>query len=225
MSKTGTIIVAAGNGTRMKSVIPKQFLMLGDAPVLIHTVRKFFSALGNCDLAVVLGNEWIDFWKKESDRYGLPAHKVVAGGQTRFESVAAGLAVMDDDCDIIAVHDGARPLVSADLICRVCAVAEECGAAIPAVEAVDSFRVVEQGGSHTIDRSLLRAVQTPQVFRAGLLRQAYMCLSPKQGFTDDASAVEAIGGKISLVKGERRNIKITESVDMKIVQTLLNNYD
>ncbi len=221
MSKIGIIIVAAGSGTRMNSVIPKQFMILAGAPVLVHTVQKFFSAYPLADVAVVVGRDYADYWHRLSAEYGLPPHKTVSGGATRYDSVACGLAALDDDCSVIAVHDGARPLVSEDLIRRVCEEARKTGAAVPAVEVVDSYRSIAGGVSHTVERSSLRIVQTPQAFGAGLLRRAYESTSARQNFTDDASVVEAIGGKITLVEGERQNIKLTGSVDMTIARALM----
>ena len=221
MSKIGTIIVAAGSGTRMNSVIPKQFMMLDSAPVLVHTVRKFFSAFSFSDVVVVVGRDYAQYWHGLSAEYGVPQHKIVIGGDTRYDSVSRGLAALDEDCSVIAVHDGARPLVSEELIRRVCGEAQRRGAAIPVVDVVDTYRSVAGGGSHVVDRANLRIVQTPQAFGAGLLRRAYDCTNAKQNFTDDASVVEAIGGKIALVEGERQNIKLTSIVDMTIARAFM----
>lgn len=222
MGKTGVIIVAAGSGTRMNSLTPKQFMMLNGVPVLVRTVRKFFSALPQCSLVTVVERSRIGQWQQVCSQFGVPQHKVTAGGKTRFESVAAGLEALDPDCDLVAVHDGARPLVSIPLIRELCRCAAAQGTAVPAVEPADSFRMVTPDGSRTVDRRWLRAVQTPQMFRADILRRAYGTLSPAQGFTDDASAAEAIGAKIVLVEGEPQNIKITRSADMKTAEALLS---
>ncbi len=221
MSKIGTIIVAAGSGTRMNSVIPKQFLMLAGAPVLVHTVRTFFATYPDADVAVVVGRDRAEYWRTLAAEYGVPRHKIVIGGSTRFDSVVCGLSALDSDCTVIAVHDGARPLVSGALIRRVCDAAARFGAAVPVVEVVDSYRSVASGISHVVDRSALRIVQTPQAFGAGLLRRAYGSARSVQNFTDDASVVEFIGGKITLVAGERQNIKLTSDVDMTIAEALI----
>ena len=143
-----------------------------------------------------------------SARFDVAQHRVVAGGKERFHSVAAGLAALSDEVKYIAVHDGVRPLASKRLIIKLILAAENHEAVIPAIAPADSCRVVEGEESKIIDRNSLRLVQTPQVFQAAILRQAYT--QPfSSSFTDDASVVEAMGGRVYAVEGNRENIKLT----------------
>jgi 2-C-methyl-D-erythritol 4-phosphate cytidylyltransferase len=228
--KTGIVIVAGGTGTRMGAEIPKQFLPLVGRPLLMHTIERFAGALPEAERAIVLPAEWIARWAALCEEHGFEvAHTAVAGGTNRFESVRNALAALGD-CDCIGVHDGVRPIVSAELIRRVREEALRSGAAIPVVPLADSLReVVFRGesrnsggarGSKPVDRSRLRAVQTPQFFRASLLRSAYeQDYSP--AFTDDASVVEAAGHPVTLVEGDPANLKITTPIDLAVAETLL----
>lgn len=223
MENVSVIIVAGGSGSRMGADIPKQFLKLNGTPILAITLRRFLDALPGCSITVVLPEAEIPRWKAICAKEGLEGtHMVCAGGNTRFASVLNGLATAGD-CDYIAVHDGVRPLVSPDMIRRCISTAATYGTAIPAVRPVDSFRRLteDDGGSHPIDRERLRAIQTPQVFRADLLLKAYS--QPyRHEFTDDASVVEAYGTRITLCEGERSNIKITTPEDLCIAEALLS---
>ncbi len=218
--RTGIIIVAGGSGLRCGGGIPKQFKLLGGVPVLARTVNRFAEALRGARIVVVLPEEHIPFWKNLISRFEVATHSVVAGGAERFHSVKSGLAALAGDEKLIAIHDGVRPLASAAMIRRVAAAAAEHGAAIPVVEAVDSYREVTDTGSRIADRKRLRIVQTPQVFRAETVLNAYgQEFSEK--FTDDASVVEAAGGSIHLAAGERTNLKITTMDDFTIAEAIL----
>lgn len=223
MENVSVIIVAGGSGSRMGADIPKQFLKLNGTPILAITLRRFLDALPGCRITVVLPEGEIPRWEAICAEEGLEGtHMVCAGGNTRFASVLNGLDTAGD-CDYIAVHDGVRPLVSPDMIRRCISTAATYGTAIPAVRPVDSFRRLteDDGGSHPIDRERLRAIQTPQVFRADLLLKAYS--QPyRHEFTDDASVVEAYGTRITLCEGERSNIKITTPEDLCIAEALLS---
>lgn len=217
---TGVIIVAGGSGHRMGSSIPKQFLFLGNRPVLAHTIDAFARALPRAALVVVLPEEHIAYWRDLSARFDVARHRVVAGGRERFDSVRNGLGALPSETELIAVQDGVRPLVSRELIGRMFEAAERYGAAIPVVAPVDSFRRVEGEGSAIVDRSTLRIVQTPQVFRGELLRDAYR-VDYRPEFTDDASVVEASGCPIHLCEGERANLKITTREDLALAAALI----
>lgn len=220
----GVIIVAGGSGRRMGSTLPKQFLMLHNRPVLAHTIDRVREALPSARIVVVLPEEHIELWRNLAARFDIARHEVVAGGSERFHSVNNGLEALGDDVRLIAVHDGVRPLASKKLILRALLEAENSGAAIPVVAPADSYRMVEGDTSHTIDRSVLRIVQTPQVFRAEILREAYR--QPFSAlFTDDASVVEAAGHTVTLCEGERENIKITTPSDLTIAEAILNARD
>ena len=216
----GVIIVAGGGGTRMGGSRPKQFTMLGGLPVLAHTINNFAGALPGAEIVVVLPAAHADFWKDFAARFDIAAHTVTTGGDERFHSVKNGLKALKRDPELIAVQDGVRPLASHGMIRRAVAAAAEHGTAIPVVEAVDSYRETDGTASRIADRRRLRIVQTPQVFRADLLRRAYEA-EYRPEFTDDASVVEQAGEAVFLCEGERTNLKITTPEDMVIAEALL----
>lgn len=224
--KTVAIIVAGGSGTRFGAELPKQFLELGGKPILMRSIEAFANS-GNCpvDVIVTLPSDQMDLWQRLCDRYGFDVpHRVVPGGETRWHSVKHALDSMGDvnEVDIIAVHDGVRPMVTADVICRTIVAARRDGAAIPVVALNDSVRQVVGEASHALDRSALRAVQTPQAFDARLLLDAYS-LPYQPTFTDDASVVEQLGHPITLVEGDPHNLKITRPMDLALAEYLLNS--
>ena len=223
MMRTIAIIVAGGSGTRFGAELPKQFLELGGRPVLMRTISAFGG--GFSDVIVTLPEGQMALWRELCERYGFAVpHRVVAGGETRWHSVKNALDSIGDisDVDIIAVHDGVRPLVTAEVIGRTVDAARRDGAAIPVVMLNDSVRQVEKGASHALDRSTLRAVQTPQVFDARVLMAAYG--QPFEStFTDDASVVERAGHSVTLVEGDPQNLKITRPMDLALAEYLLNN--
>ncbi len=204
----------------MQSALPKQFMMLGGLPVVAHTINTFSEALPGAEIVVVLPEEHIPLWRNLAARFDIAVHRCIAGGKERFHSVKNGLDALSEEVEYVAVHDGVRALATKKMILRVQLAAEERGAAIPVTEVVDSYRRVDGSESYIVPRSELRIVQTPQTFSAALLRRAYeQPFSDK--FTDDASVVEALGAKITLVEGERRNIKLTTPEDMAIAERLL----
>ena len=213
MAKHGVIIVAGGSGSRMQTALPKQFLMLGGLPVVARTINTFAEALPSADIVVVLPEAHIPLWRNLEARFDVAPHRCVAGGSERFYSVKCGIDALGEDVEYIAVHDGVRALVTKRLIIRTLLDAEKSGATIPVVEVADSFRRLDGSESYIVPRSELRAVQTPQIFSAELLRKAYEQPFDKS-FTDDASVVEAMGHKISLIEGERSNLKLTTPEDM-----------
>lgn len=220
-SKHTILIVAGGRGTRMGGPQPKQFLELAGRPVLMHTLEAFDRWDASARLIVVLPEDQIDTWKRlcEAHVFGR-THHVVAGGETRFHSVRNGLGAVASD-GLIAVHDGVRPLVAPSVIAACFAAAADGGAAVPVVPVVESVREVDaDGGSRPVDRTRLRVVQTPQVFRADVLRAAY-CLPYDPRFTDDASVVEASGVAVRLVPGNRENIKLTTPMDLLLAEQLM----
>ena len=220
MATTGVIIVAGGSGRRMGATLPKQFMMLGNKPILAHSINRIHEALPAAEIVVVLPEEHIALWRNIAARFDVAHHKITAGGTERFYSVKNGLKELSDDVKIIAIHDAVRPLASKKLIIKLILEAEKNIAVIPVVAPVDSFRKIEGDNSKIIDRSALRIVQTPQVFDATILRRAYE-QDFSSTFTDDASVVEAIGEKITLCEGERGNLKITTPEDMVIASALL----
>ena len=226
ISKRYAIIVAGGSGKRFGSELPKQFLPLGGKAVLMRTIETF--DLAGASIVVVLPAEHQEMWMtmcKESNF--AVTHTIATGGYTRFESVKNGIAAIEGlaDGDLVAMHDGVRPLASVELINRCYDTAQETGSAIPVVNPSDSIRqVMDDGASRQLLRSSLRAVQTPQTFRAELLKGAYN-VEESPLFTDDASVVESAGHQVTLVEGEVTNIKITTPIDMIIAGELLKSHE
>ena len=208
----------------MGATIPKQFMMLGQEPVLARTINLFSEALPKAELVVVLPEEHIALWRNIAARFDVAPHKIASGGKERFDSVKSGLAALSDEVETIAVHDAVRPLATKKLIIRLALAAEDAQAVIPVVAPHDSIRQVEGERSYIVDRSQLRMVQTPQFFQAEVLRRAYeQSFSPL--FTDDASVVEAAGGEVTLIEGEVQNIKITTPIDLTIAEAILAERD
>lgn len=208
----------------MGATMPKQFMMLGQEPILARTINLFSEALPKAELVVVLPEEHIALWRNLAARFDVAPHKIASGGKERFDSVKSGLAALSDEVETIAVHDAVRPLATKKLIIRLALAAEEAEAVIPVVAPHDSIRQVEGESSHIVDRSLLRMVQTPQFFQAEVLRKAYsQTFSPL--FTDDASVVEAAGHEITLTEGEEQNIKITTPIDLTIAEAIIADRD
>lgn len=218
--KKYAIIVAGGSGTRMGSDIPKQFLELGGKPVLFHSIEKFYAYDASIRIIIVLPKDKIDYWQKlVVERNFAIKHDVVVGGENRFFSVKNGLSLVEE-CGIVAIHDGVRPLVSVELISKSFEMAEKLGNAVPVVRAIDSVRMITDKGIVSVDRRDVMMVQTPQVFKAAYLMEAYdQMFNPM--FTDDATVLESKGNKIIFVDGERKNIKLTTKEDMSLAEIFL----
>ena len=204
----------------MQSSLPKQFMILGGEPVVARTINTFYEALPGAEIVVVLPEEHIPLWRNLTARFDVAPHRTVCGGKERFDSVKNGIKALSEEVEYIAIHDGVRALVSKRLIIGTMLEMERCDAVIPVVEAVDSYRMVEGEDSKVISRSLLRIVQTPQVFRSDILRRAYEQEFDTR-FTDDATVVESLGVKITLFDGERSNIKLTTPDDMIYAEAML----
>ena len=222
--KRHAVIVAGGRGVRLGADMPKQFLEIGGKPILRHTVERFLSFDPSIEIILVLPKDHREYWRAYCRENGfLERYSMVSGGITRFHSVQNALSYVGEG--VVAVHDGVRPLVSADLLRRLFEAAEEHEAVVPAVPVVESVRKVQKdaAGAETsapVDRDGLVLVQTPQVFRADVLKEAYR--QPfRPSFTDDASVVEAAGHPVTLVPGERFNIKITTPGDLSLAESLL----
>lgn len=215
------VIVAGGSGTRMGTAIPKQFLELAGRPVLYHTLRTFVEAVPDVHLILVLPSHQLSYAQMALQAFGDERIDVelVAGGETRFHSVQAGLRSVPEGA-LVAVHDGVRCLVTPGLVQRCFTQTQELGSAIPAVAVADSIREISREESKPIDRSRLCAVQTPQTFQASILLPAYQ-QAWREDFTDEATVVEAFGGKVHLIEGERSNLKITTPEDLVIAEAIL----
>lgn len=220
-SSAYAIIVAGGSGTRMGTLLPKQFMDLCGKPVLYYSVRAFIDALGNSvKIILVLPEQQRSFAQIIQNAFSSPLDLIiVTGGNTRYASVAAGLKEVPAN-SIVLVHDGARPLVSPELIGRCYEGARLNGSAVPVVPVTDSIRQVTSNSSKAVAREKLRSVQTPQAFDAALLHEAY-CQPYVPTFTDEASVVEQAGNIIHLVEGDRSNLKITTPEDFVIAEALL----
>ena len=218
--KQAVIFVAGGTGTRMGSPLPKQFLTLNNTPILIHTLRNFFSFNRNFEMIVVMHHDYISFWKDLCLQFeDVPEHTVVAGGEERFHSVKNGIESVSADVKHIAIHDAVRPLVSHETLTRCFNALNEHNAVVPAIPINDSIREVHGVLNKSVDRSLYKRIQTPQCFESTMLKEAYSKpFSPL--FTDDASVVEANDHSVFLVEGNLENIKITSPIDLIVGESL-----
>jgi 2-C-methyl-D-erythritol 4-phosphate cytidylyltransferase len=216
------IIVAGGKGLRMGTDIPKQFLPIGGKPVLMRTLERFREYSADLQIILVLPKAQQDYWQKLCQEYDFKVeYQMTDGGETRFHSVQHGLALIPDDAEgVVGVHDGVRPFPSIDVIRNCYETARKKKAVIPVIPIVETVRHLQDETSVTVPRGDYRLVQTPQTFDIQLLkaanRQPY-----NDGFTDDASVVEAFGFDITLVEGNRENIKITTPYDLKIAEVLI----
>lgn len=230
------IIVAGGKGLRMGSELPKQFIPIEGRPALMRTLDTFYECDNSIQIILVLPCDHQPYWHELCNEYKFTVpHRIADGGATRFHSVLNGLSAINDSEALVAVHDGVRPFVAHEVIERCYQDAEEFGAVVPVIPVVETIRelVKEQHksveedsypttsiGSMTVDRDAYRLVQTPQTFRASLLRRAYE--QPYSNtFTDDASVVESLGEAVHLVEGNRENIKLTTPFDLIVAQALV----
>jgi len=214
------IIVAGGSGLRMQADKPKQFINLGKLPILQHTIQKFYDFDNSIQIVLVLPETYIDFWKNIclENNFSLN-YKIVKGGEERFYSVKNALDILQN-IDLVAIHDGVRPFVSFKTIETAFEIANQKGNAIPCISAFDSVRLLENNTNKPIDRNNIKIIQTPQVFKFNILKQAYN-QSFNKSFTDDASVVEQFGETINLTDGNRTNIKITTNEDLIIAEAFL----
>lgn len=214
------IIVAGGKGLRMGNDLPKQFIPIGGKPILMHTIEAFYNFDNEMNIVLVLHPSYIDYWSELCAEYSFSIPlKITTGGETRFHSVKNGLNLVESG--IVGVHDGARPFVSKDLIQTCFENAAIYDAVVPTIDSTDSLReMIDSEHSKIIDRSKIKLVQTPQVFKTEILKKAYNA-EYSNLFTDDASVVESAGVAIHLVDGESSNIKITTPFDLDVAQIIL----
>ena len=237
------VIVAAGKGERLGTRVPKPFLPVAELPLLVHTLRSLDRARLLSTLVVVVAPE-----REALCRELLKAHgpfrctiRLAHGGPQRQDSVRLGLAALDAECDIVVIHDAARPFISPDVIHASIRVASRAGAALVAVPAADTLKRVEQVGDETplskqssvtspvrtvvetLSRQDVWLAQTPQTFRVPLIRAAHQrALDEAIQVTDDAALIEKFGGTVQIVPGERRNFKITTPDDLRMAEALLS---
>ncbi len=220
--KGTAIIVAGGIGKRMDEEIPKQFLLLQGKPIIIHSMEIFWNYDHTVKIILVLHEGYAEYWKKicRDHRFEIP-HKRVPGGQTRFHSVKNAVQHVDDDA-YVAIHDAVRPLVSMETLKRCFDAAYKYGNAVPFIDVPESVRRVKDKRSEPVERTGLKSIQTPQVFRGDLLKSAFKQEYLPE-FTDDARVVEKMGYEIHLVEGNRENIKITNKEDLIMAEALIKN--
>ena len=223
--KKAVIIVAAGSGSRMGGKLPKQYLQLQGRPLIIHTLERFQRFDPEIKLVVVLAPAHKELWEQMAASYEIAVGVTLApGGPTRYDSVKSGLNLIDKET-LTGIHDAVRPLVSQDTLIRCYDAALRKGSGIPVVEMDESVRMLDaEGGSVHMDRSSLKRVQTPQVFRSDRIKQAYQ-QAYKSTFTDDASVYETVYGAPTLVEGNRENIKLTTPADMQLAQVLIDSVE
>jgi len=219
MSNLSAIIVAGGRGLRYGSPNPKQFLKLKGKPILIYSLEAFRAYDAHCELILVLPTSHIELAETILNQWNVFDCKLVEGGETRYDSVAAGLVEVNSD-GVIAVHDAVRPLITAEFVESCVSAAKKYGSAVPVAPVNQSLRKLNDSGSSALIRSEYVYVQTPQCFKADILKRAYE--TPYQpSFTDDASVVEAHGTAIHTIDGLTHNLKITEKGDILIAEALM----
>ncbi|TWR29064.1 2-C-methyl-D-erythritol 4-phosphate cytidylyltransferase [Mucilaginibacter pallidiroseus] len=216
------VIVAGGSGSRMQSAVPKQFLEICGKPVLMHTINAFYKSTFEPKIILVLNATYHDYWWELCEKHQFDIeHQLIAGGETRFHSVKNAVDIIENEDALIAVHDAVRPLTDIEVINNAYQTAQSNGSAITAVKSRDSIRQMTGITSVALRREDIYLVQTPQTFKAGLLKQAYE--QPYSDyFTDDASVVEQAGHTVHLIEGNYTNIKITFPEDIAIAELLLN---
>lgn len=213
------IIVAGGSGARMQAEAPKQFMLLNKKPVILYSIEAFYNYSSEIKLILVLHPDYIRIWDKicVDLRVNIP-HHVVLGGSTRFQSVKNGLSAIDSE-GLVAIHDAARPLINTSFVEKLFVEAEKFGSSIPGIAVNDTIRQFDGEASFQLDRSRLRAMQTPQVFKISELQTAYR-QTYTELFTDDASVMQAAGMPLHFSDGLPANIKITFLQDITIAEAL-----
>ena len=219
--KNYALIVAGGSGQRMENSIPKQFLLVHNKPILLHTVEKFSKTNLFDKIILVLPSNYRISWDQIVKDYSFHSKiTLVDGGNSRYESVKNGLKEVDNE-GYVAIHDGVRPLVSESLIRKCMNELLENTSAVPSIPLVDSIRKVNNSVNEIANRNNFRIIQTPQCFHSVLLKKAYEQIEDNEQ-TDDASVFEKFGQKIHLVEGEPMNIKITVASDLLIAEAIIN---
>jgi len=218
--KKYAIIVAGGSGKRMQTSVPKQFIVIKNKAVLMHTIEAFYNYDNDMEIIVVIPENQFDYWEELCYNFNFDIrHTIIEGGEERFFSVKNALEVIENEA-LVAVHDGVRPLIDRETIHRCFEAAEKNGAAIPVVPLKESIRKLENMTSVAQNRNDFCNVQTPQIFRYEILMEAYK-QNFNTNFTDDASVVEADGHKIYTVNGAEQNIKLTTPYDLIFAEILL----
>ena len=225
----GVVIVAAGTGSRMNMGINKQFIKLEGKEIIAYTIEKFYNNSNIEDIVVVVKEDESEFFKKEIlDKYNFKNVKIAYGGKERQDSVYNGLKLLDEKCDVVLIHDGARPFVSDKIIDKSIEEAKEHKAIVVGAPVKDTIKVIDNDKNivDTPNRSVLWAVQTPQTFDYNILIDAYKDAFKNKFYgTDDAMLVERIGYKVKMLEGSYNNIKITTQEDLNVGSQILRVQD
>ncbi|MEF9992253.1 MAG: 2-C-methyl-D-erythritol 4-phosphate cytidylyltransferase [Peptostreptococcaceae bacterium] len=223
----GVIIVAAGTGSRMKKDINKQFIKLNNKEIIVHTIDKFYNNNSIDDIVVVIKESEEEYFiNNVIKKYGFDNIKITYGGNERQDSVHNGIKELDKNCDVVIVHDGARPFVTDDIIKNSIEEAKKHNAVVVGVKVKDTIKIVGEDGNiiDTPNRSYLWSVQTPQVFKYEVITKAYEdAYNGNYYGTDDAMLVERIGYNVKMIEGSYDNIKITTQEDLKFGEQILKN--
>ncbi|MBD78823.1 MAG: 2-C-methyl-D-erythritol 4-phosphate cytidylyltransferase [Crocinitomicaceae bacterium] len=216
------IVVAGGQGNRMQSELPKQFLLLGGKPILVRTIERFIEYDNQIHIILVLPEEHVHIWEEIAVEYRVNhLIDVVTGGETRYQSVQNGMKLVRGN-GVVGIHDGVRPLVSLETISICYEHAFQTGNAIPGLPVEETLRKGDKSNTEWVDRNEYWTIQTPQCFKTEIIQNAYsQHFNPK--FTDDASVVESIGQRINLVIGNRENLKITRPEDLELAEKLIGS--
>ncbi len=219
MGAISVIITAGGIGKRMKSTLPKQFLLIRERPILMYTIEQFYQFDPKIQLILTLPEDWIGYWEElqlEHD-FHIP-HRVVSGGKERYHSIKNALFYCTGK--VIAVHDGVRPLVNHTTLKKCFESAQENNAVIPVIPISESIRKKDGNTTKAVPRSDFMLVQTPQCFKKKVLLEAYE-RPYHENITDDAGLVEEAGYKVTTIQGNPENIKITSQMDLKYAELFL----
>jgi len=227
MSKNHIIIVAAGSGSRFGGPLPKQFCDLAGRPVLMHTIDAFRSVLPDAAITLVLSESGCNLWQDLCIQHSFDSPTVIIGGSSRYRSVCNAISTVSSDADYVMVHDGARPFPPYTLLKSYESLLNDTDyvGVIPVVPVTDSLRHIDANGNNAVNRSTFRAVQTPQIFHASMFFKAYKAAQSHDEhlFTDDASVIDAFGGKLLMAKGSVRNIKITNPGDIALAEFYISH--
>lgn len=215
MTNKAAILVAGGRGTRMGAPIAKQYMPIAGQPVLMRTLSVFYRVDPSLDLILVLPENDFLYWEELCKEYKFNIHhRLVAGGNSRFQSVRNGLISLNPETKLVAIHDGVRPFVAKEVISESFEVADRTGSAVAVIALKDSIRKLrDDGKSFYEERQYFRLVQTPQTFQVEKIKKAF-AVTELQQFTDDATVYENQGWQVTLISGNAENIKITTPEDM-----------
>lgn len=220
--KKYAVLVAGGSGSRMKSDLPKQFILLKNKPLLVHTIESFLKADATINIILVLPEYHLQTGNDIVAQYFNDKKIIItSGGATRFHSVKNGLMQIQEE-GIVLVHDAVRSLISVDLIQRCITETIAKRAVIPAISSKDSVRILEGENNKSISRDIVMLVQTPQSFYSTDLIKSFE-VEYNDSFTDEASVMEAAGFQIHIISGDENNIKITHPIDLIIAEKILDN--